>query len=190
MFGALAYANLLIFFGADFFTSFGLLLAIREIANLPVRIPFMMMRHPIVYKLQNLFFIQALFVIIYTFFLMLITWLSPYDFHFELEVWLFFLVIYSIIVSSFPMYQIHTLMKNIKKSHLNIINLELQCAQNDLLNNKNSTATERLKKINNIISNVEAQREWPLSLKSAIIFLMTMTPVCVIVIASIFFNYK
>jgi hypothetical protein len=132
-----------------------------------------MMEREAVSKLQNFYaFVGATVAFAYMW-LVVATWRSPYTLSsVALEVWLTILALYPLAIFGVSLQQIHVFMKRIKLSHLEVINKEVQGALQQVQNNpaKSLEDAQRLEKLMDIQSKVEAVKEWPIGSQTTVAF--------------------
>lgn len=186
--GLISFALFLIFCGNTLYISIGLLSTVREIAKRPQRIPFFMIRHPVISKLQNYYFIQAILIVFYYAGLVIAVWQGPYGLNYAMLIWLTSLAIYPLAMFSWSFFQFHLLMQNIKQSYLETINSEVQHALNKVLNGHNFKEIEHLDKIMSVQNKIHALAEWPLSIGGALTFLTTLSTVITQILLSVYFR--
>ncbi|MGI9065260.1 MAG: hypothetical protein ACR2HX_02500 [Pyrinomonadaceae bacterium] len=173
LFGISFFGVILILCGHGLYMCLDLLLTLRELVMRPVQVPFFMMEHRAISKLQNYYaFVGATVAFAYLW-LVVATWRSPYRLsNGVLEVWLTVLAIYPLAIFVVSLHQIHVLMRNIKLSHLAVINREVQEALRAVQDssNKRLEDAESLEKLMDIQSKVEGVREWPIGSQTTLAF--------------------
>ncbi len=191
IFGLIVFATILILCGHGLYMCLDLLRTLHELVLRQVHVPFFMMEHRVISKLQNYYaFVGATVAFAYVW-LVVATWRSPYKLsNGVLQIWLTVLAIYPLAIFIVSFQQIHVFMRNIKLSHLGVINKEVQKALQLVQNNpaKNLEDTQRLENLMDIQSKVEGAKEWPIgsqtTLAFAASFLITfMTAITQLVIA-------
>jgi hypothetical protein len=106
-----------------------------------------MIQHPVVHKLHNYYLTQTFFLVFYYVFLVIAIWQGPYGFNKPMLVWLACVAFYPFAVFPWSFFQIHILMRNIKQSHLEIINSKVQGELTKVLNGQNLKGVGNLEKL-------------------------------------------
>jgi hypothetical protein len=182
-----------------------LLATLRELVLRHIQVSFFMMEHRTISKIQSYHAFVAATVTFAYIWLVIATWQSPYSLSKGiLQVWLTILSFYplTLFVGSFLL--IHIFMRNIKLSHLSVINKEVQEAlkhvQNnsiiistqmsfranlsntptfdegsyEIRSNKGLEDVQRLEKLMDIQTKIENMREWPIGSQTTIAFIITL----------------
>ncbi len=162
-----------------------LLFTLYEVAHKKPSIPFFRMEHPAIAKLQNLYYFVALTITLGYISLTITIWQSPYGLVFLLQIWLTILSLYPLSIFFWTFFQTHHLLKNIKLSHLEIINDEVIKALSQVQKKKGLQDAEYLEKMMSIQGKVQSTKEWPLAGQDTITFLITFITVIVQLTVSI-----
>lgn len=183
--GVIAFTVLLWFCGQTLYISFDLLVTLRDIVNKPTDVPFMLLPNPAVSKLQTYYSTAALTITFLYTSLVVAIWQGPYGINTVMLIWLTVLAFYptSMLVWSFT--QIHTLIRNIKHSHLKIINDEIQKNLRRISKSNSVDDVDRLDKLIKIQGEVSSIKEWNFAFGNSITFVLTSLAGVIQVIISI-----
>jgi ABC-type multidrug transport system fused ATPase/permease subunit len=169
-----------------------LLTTLRELVLRSVHIPFFMMEHRVISKLQNYYAFVGSTVAFAYLWLVVATWRSPYGLSNNvLQVWLTILALYPLAIFVISFQQIHIFMRNIKLSHLAVINREVQEALSNVQtsSSKNLDDAERLEKLMDIQTKVENVREWPIGSQTTFAFIVSFIITFVTAITQVIIAY-
>ncbi len=162
------------FCGQCLFISIGLLLKLKEIVDRPIKVPFFLLPHPGISRLQNFYSATTLIIVSFYTGFVIAVWLGPYGFNLAMLVWLTALSGYPLAMFSWSFFQIHFLLQNVKQSHLKIANNEVQQALKNVLTDHSLKETDRLEKMMSIQNKVKAMKEWPIAVEGALTFLTAL----------------
>jgi hypothetical protein len=192
MFGLIFFVVVLVLCGQGLYMCLDLLTTLRELVLRPVHIPFFMMEHRVISKLQNYYaFVGATVAFAYMW-LVVATWRSPYGLSNNvLQVWLTILALYPLAIFVISFQQIHIFMRNIKLCHLAVINREVQEALSNVQtsSSKNLDDAERLEKLMDIQTKVETMREWPIGSQTTFAFIVSFIITFVTAITQVIIAY-
>jgi hypothetical protein len=205
IFAIVFFTIILILCGHGLYMCLDLLATLRELVLRHIQVPFFMMEHRTISKIQSYYAFVAATVTFAYIWLVIATWQSSYSLSKGiLQVWLTILSFYplTLFVGSFLL--IHIFMRNIKLSHLSVINKEVQEAlkhvQNnsivistqmsfqaslsntptfnkgsyEISSNKGLEDAQRLEKLMDIQTKIENMREWPVGSQTTIAFIITL----------------
>ena len=185
--GLIFFAIVLIFCGNTLYISIGLLSTLREIVKRPNRIPFFMLQHPAISRLQNYYLIQTVLIVFYYLGLVIAVWQGPYGLNYAMLIWMTGLASYPLVMFFWSFLQIHYLMQNIKQTHLETINSEVQFALKKV-SSHNFKDINHLEKIMNVQDKIHAMPEWPISIGGILTFLITLATAIIQIVISVYFR--
>lgn len=192
IFGLIFFAAILTLCGHGLYMCLDLLRTLHELVMRPIHVPFFMMEHSVISKLQNYYAFVGATVSFAYIWLVVATWMSPYELsNGVLQTWLTVLAIYPLAIFIVSFQQIHVFMRNIKLSHLALINKEVQEALRQVQNNpaKSLEDAERLEKLMDIQSKVEGVKEWPIGSQTTLAFTVSFLITLVTAITQVIIAY-
>ncbi len=163
VFNTLGLLTLILFLcicGQALYIAIALLLHLREIVNIPTKVPFYLMPTNSISKLQNYYLVLGFSILAFYFGLVLAIWQGPYGLHPMLVIWLFGLIFYPLGILINSTFQIHNLMRNIKTAQIKTINDEIQRALRNLRGRSSARAAALLEKLMSIQEKVQQMKEW------------------------------
>ena len=173
IFGLAFFTGILILCGQGLYMCLDLLSTLRETTLRPARVPFFRMANRVIAKLQTYYSFVAITVTVAYIGLVITIWRSPYGLSLAMQIWLTILAFYPLSLFLVSYFHLHILMQNIKYSHLDVINKEVQAALERMLYSTTLEDAQRLEKVMDIQLKVQAMKEWPIGSQGTIAFLFT-----------------
>lgn len=181
----IGFTPLLVVCGQGAYILTHLLVTLREIVRRPPKVPFFMLSHSAISGLQNYYSATAVVVTLAYICLVIAVWQGPYGLSLEMQIWLTVLAFYPLSMFFWSFFQVHILMRNIKQSHIEIINQEVQLTLEKVLSRNENEDVERLDKVMDIQNRIQTTKEWPVDLQGTLTFLIALTTAIVQVMISI-----
>lgn len=145
-----------------------------ELSKSPVFVPFYRLPNPSISKLQNYYSALSLITTFVYIHVLIGLQLSPVGFPPIIVTILAIGGFYPLVLFLFTFIFTHKIAQNIKQSHLNLINEEVQEALERALKGKSGTGYEILKQAMEVQDKVQNMREWPFELSGVITFTITL----------------
>lgn len=183
--GLIFFLLLLVICGHDLYISIDLIVTLEEIVWRPAQVPFFMLPHPAIYRLQKYYLTAAILYVLFYIGLVIAVWQGPYGFNYILIVWLTALAVYPLLMFFCSFFQVRTLLRNIKQSHLETVNYEVQQALEKVMNGHSLEETERLEKVMSIQNKIQNMEKGSITTETVITFLATLAIAIVQIVISV-----
>jgi len=182
-FALFGFVLLLIICGQGVYMLLSLLITIRQITHRQPNVPFYRLPHPAITELSDQCALASLLIGIAYIALVIAISQGPYGFSVEMQSWLAALAFFPISMFFWSLIQVRTLMRNVKQSQLDIINAEIERNLQRVLNGEELEVVQRLEKVMEIQSRIQAIQEWPIAAQGAVAFIVTFTTLAVQIIS-------
>lgn len=186
--GLIFFFFLLVICGHDLYISIDLIVTLKEIVWRPARVPFFMLPHPAIYRLQKYYLTAAILYVLFYIGLVFAVWQGPYGFNYIMIVWLTALAFYPLLMFFCSLIQVRNLLRNIKQSHLETINYEVQQALEKVMNGHSLEETERLEKVMSIQNKIQNMEKGSITTGTVITFLTTFAIAIVQIVISVHYT--
>ncbi len=167
------FVLLLTIYGQGAYIFFSLLATLAEIVRRPARLPFFMLPHLGIARLQGYYSVTSILAMVGDLLLVLAVWQGPYRGYPEFFMWLSLLAIYPVLVLVWSIFQVHYLMQNVKQNQLEMISREADQTLQKVLAAPDAESFTRLEKIMELQKRLQTLPEWPLAVGSGLALLLT-----------------
>lgn len=161
--------------GHGMYILIALMTCLWKLSTHEVNIPFYRLPNPTISSLQNYY---SMIVIIITFCYIHVAlglFLSPVGFPPVIIIWMAIGGFFPLGMFLVSVFFIHYIVVNIKQSHLNLINKEVQDILDKTIKNKSPIDYETLKQAMEVQEKVQNIREWPIEFSGTLTFIITLT---------------
>ena len=149
------FSIVLLFSGQTLYVSIALLSALRKIRNIGMSIPFFMLPHASILRLQSLFSSAALMISAFYAALVIAEWQGPYGLIPLTLIWLVGLAFYPVTLFLWAFFELHYLLREIKLSQIKAINAEVNAALGKVLKEHKSEDADYLDKVMSIQGRIQ-----------------------------------
>ncbi len=149
-------------------------------------LPFFMLPHTSILRLQSLFSSAALMVSAFYAALVIAEWQGPYGLVPLTLIWLVGLAFYPVTLFLWSFFELHYLLREIKLRQIKAINAEVVAALNKVLREHKNEDADYLDKAMGIQGRIRDMHEWPIEGEVIAAFLLTLVPAVTQIIISVF----
>jgi uncharacterized membrane protein len=140
-------------------------------------VPFFFLPHPAIQSLQSFCSTVAVLGTIAYFVLVIAVWGGPYGLSPVIQVWLFVLAFFPIVMLLWSFTQVHILTSSAKESHIRTINEQIQIALDRQVKAGDASSIDYLDKVMNVQARVQSVKEWPVWLQNVVPILIGLLAV-------------